>query len=346
MTTQTEETRAEAGTPAPLSPEERDEQTLARLQQAFRAAGAASEPSEAGSVEPQQAAPVQPPEETETEQVELTPEQRQALLEYLLPEALESDLVKRHVLTEAQRLALEEQEKAARAAEIDIRLEQLAQQGQQAAQTIIEQVIQARKMLEDAEKGEIIDLSKAPDPQTVGQAILQVAAAMSSRTMLDVADAVGVAQQYALQDLSLPEEEINRAAKVIGGYVAEAQQLRNDPQNADLATAYMFTGVLRTIAALAKEAGKREAQAELGRKQPLAKGLADSNAIAAAQAIMSKLKLPREVPSTVAPASPAGASPDALMEQYREAKRAGNAAEADRIAVLIARRARSAGMGR
>jgi len=302
------------------------------MQEALRAAKSSPEADASAAQEQEQPAAQPETGEEPSQSVELTPEQRQALLEYLLPEVLDSEPVKAQVLTEA-----------AKAAEVDARLWQLAQQGQQAAQTVINQVIAARKMLEEAEQGGMIDLKNAPDPQVVGQAILQVGAAMSARTLLDVADAIGVAQQYVLSDLPLEEKDIADATRMVNRFVAEAQQMRNDPNNAEVANAYMFSGVLKTVAELARQAGRKEMQQEYERKQAAAKKVLDSNALAAAQALLAKGNLPKETPSSIPAPSPAGTTAESLMEQYREAKRSGNFEEADRIALLIARRARGAG---
>ena len=147
---------------------------------------------------------------------------------------------------------------------------------------------------------------------------------------------VSLRYDQALQDAietsladRLPELSENQTQEFLG-IVYNVQRMENDPKQAPQAKSYFVTSMLNFLLDRSHEAGAVEERDRLSKKGTVAKKIADSNAVKAAQAKLAASKgnpPPKSPTSTPAKRTATGGNYDS--EVYRELKKAGKFDEAD-----------------
>jgi|FLYL01.1.fsa_nt_gi hypothetical protein len=333
------------------TPEERDEETIRQfLNTSEEQAGdddVESEDTEeegAGEEESEEEVEEEPEEEEEEAEEEeeslpledLSDEDLELFLEAFEERLLNSPKIQKKLEERARQEAERRFEERLRAEQTSKETELIISQGRQAVESIYNVFNRLRDAASKLAEGEEVNESDLQvDPNELMQHLGAFGAAAVAETRRTIDNAFSIAFREGVTSvMPLTEEEKNEVVKI----VQTAQRIANDPrQGQDKATEFLFTESVKLLVQRAKEAGRKEALAEVKKKQEALKRITSENALKAAVARVAstRKKLPPRTPGQAPQSQSIPAKP--TLEDYRAAKAAGDYERADAILAAMAR---------
>lgn len=213
--------------------------------------------------------------------------------------------------------------------EVSQETDNLIKQGAKAAEAITGQFVKAGETLTKYVEGEedIEEVVLDPEDLKTNLRRFAVASALKTRQGYDQAFATAFRETAPLSGEAFTQDE----AKAVIKLVETADRIRSDPEQGEAAAnTYLFTESFKLLVERAKSAGKVEAETARKKRNDAAKrviGDKTSTNVALAKVAAKRNKLPKKGPTQEAEATEGNAS----MEAYRAAKLRKDYDEADRI---------------
>lgn len=340
------ETPANPSDSVALTPEQRDEQTIARLlggeqedstESTDAATAGESSDEDAGADDDADSSAGNEADDEgeegadEDEPEDVTDEELETILDALEDRILKNPRVQQKLDEQARAEADRRYEERRKAETVSQESERLIRQGRTAVENVYNLFDKLNGNLASAIKGDDIDESVKFDRDSLMKELgaFGAAAVAEARRDSDTAFADAFREGATLGGEMTDEDK----TKVIG-IVQTAQRIANDPEQGRSASlAYLFRENVKFLVERAKEAGKAEATAEFAKKRDALKKVTGENGTRAAIAKItnSRKKLPAKPAATPAQTT----QPRADMEAYRAAKAAGDFAKADEIAAAM-----------
>jgi hypothetical protein len=332
-----------------LTPEERDEQIIAK----FMGMGASSGEEEAEETEDEsgvgeqaveESESVAEDEESEEEEVgesegeeaeidldEISDDDLEALLDVLEPRLLEHPRVKK-TLEERAKAEADRRFEERRKAELQaLESEQLVLQGRTAVERLMEVYDKLHTNLKKALEGEDAEAIEVSRDELLSHlGAFGAAAVAETRKAYD--DAFTTAFREAVQLTGeMNDDDRERVVKI----VQTAARIAADPKQGQVpANTYLFTETIKFLTERAREAGRKEAEAEFLKRREALKKLAKDTPVKAAIAKITNAR--KKLPTKPTPSAPASSEDNISIEAYRAAKAAGDYEKADAIVQALA----------
>lgn len=328
-----------------LTPEQRDDETIARLLGTDKAetpsqdadkGDAETDATATGEAEGSESAGDEADDKGESgadedDLPEVTDEELEAIVDALDERLLTHPRLQKAIEDKAKADADRRYEERRKSESVSQESERLIGQGRKAVENVYNLFTRLNGNLDKAIKGEEVGDDFRVDPDTLMTELGAFGAAAVAEARRDANTAFADAfREGATLGGTLTDDE---KEKVVG-IVQTAQRIANDPkQGSSASVAYLMQENVKFLVERAKAAGRAEAQAEFTKKRDALKKVTGENGTRAA---VAKIANARKNLPTKPPATPAQETQGkATMEAYREAKRSGDYARADAIAAAM-----------
>lgn len=326
-----------------LTPEQRDEQTIARLlggEKGEEVATVTATPdadAAAGEDEGSSDADVEADNEGEgdaddDELPEVTDEELEAILDALDDRILANPRIQKVIDERTQADSDRRYEERRRAESVNQESERLIRQGRTAVENVYDLFGKLTGNLDKAVKGEDIDETVKFDRDSLMGELgaFGAAAVAEARRDTDTAFADAFREGAVLGGVLTDEEKSS-----VVGIVEKAKRIANDPEQGRAASvAFLFKENVKFLVDRAKKAGAAEATAAFQKKRDGLKAVVGENGTKAAIAKIANAR--KKLPAKPAATPSEATTPSANMEAYKAAKAAGDFQKADEIAAQMA----------